>query len=42
MTPQEQHAKKVGANGGTVNTNGMAHQEAERIAAAVNSGKQNK
>jgi hypothetical protein len=42
MTPQEQHANKVGANGGTVNTNGMPHQQAERIAAAVNNGKQGK
>ena len=42
MTPQEQHANKVGANGGTVPTNNMPHQQAERIAAAVNNGKQGK
>ncbi len=42
MTPQEQHAKQVGAKGGTVPTNGMAHQQKERVDAAVNSGKQGK
>lgn len=42
MTPQEQHAKQVGANGGTVKTNGMSHQQKERTDKAVNDGKQGK
>ena len=42
MTPQEQHAKQVGQNGGTVPTNGMPYQQKERTDAAVNSGKQGK
>lgn len=42
MTPQDQHSKQVGANGGTVNTNGMPHQQKERTDKAVNDGKQGK
>ena len=42
MTPQEQHAKQVGANGGTVPTRGMPDQQAKKIDAAVNAGKQGK
>ncbi|GAA5082131.1 hypothetical protein N0B44_33470 [Roseibacterium beibuensis] len=42
MKPYEQKACEVGKNGGTVPTNNMPHQQAERIAAAVNNGKQGK
>lgn len=39
MTISTQKAQEIGKNGGTVNTNGMAHQDKERIDAAVNKGK---
>lgn len=35
-------AKQIGANGGTVNTNGMNSADKQRIDAAVNAGKQGK
>lgn len=37
-----QQAKDIGKSGGTVNTNGMTHQDKQRIDAAVNAGKQGK
>lgn len=42
MTMTTNQAKQIGQNGGTVNTNGMAYQQKERIDAAVNAGKQGK
>jgi hypothetical protein len=41
-TPSPQKAYEVGRNGGTVNTNGLPHQQKERIDAAVNAGRQGK
>ncbi len=35
-------AKQIGAQGGTVSTNGMSYQDAQKIDAAVNSGKTGK
>ena len=42
MTVSTQQAIKIGQNGGTVNTNGMTHQDKARIDAAVNAGKNGK
>ena len=42
MNPQDQKSYDVGKNGGTVNTNGMPHQQKERTDKAVNDGKQGK
>ncbi|WP_259956917.1 hypothetical protein [Leisingera caerulea] len=41
-TPSPQKAYETGKNGGTVNTNGLPHQQKERIDAAVNAGRQGK
>lgn len=41
MTISTQQAYQIGKNStGTVNTNGMAWQDAQRINAAVNAGRQ--
>lgn len=42
MTISTQQAKNIGKAGGTVNTNGMTHQDQQRIDAAVNAGKNGK
>jgi hypothetical protein len=35
-------AKQIGAQGGTVSTNGLPYQDAQKINAAVNSGRNGK
>ena len=42
MTVTPDQAKQIGANGGTVNTNGMAYQQKEKIDDAVIKGRQGK
>jgi len=42
MSTSTQKAYEVGKNGGTVNTNGLAYQDKQRINAAVNKGRQGK
>jgi hypothetical protein len=41
QTVSLQQARQIGQNGGNVSTQGMAHQTARRIDAAVNLGRQN-
>ena len=42
MSTSTQKAYDIGKSGGTVNTNGLAWQQKERIDAAVNKGRQGK
>jgi len=42
MSTSTQKAYEVGKRGGTVNTNGLAHQDKQRIDAAVNNGRKGK
>lgn len=38
MSNSNNHAWKIGYNGGTINTNGLPHADKQKIDAAVNAG----